>query len=184
MKIHFISPYSYDLQIGTALNEAIAPIPDDSWIVHCDQDTLKPPGFAERIREVLKDIKDKETVLTCMTNRVGVKTPSLLVPDMYMEESISEHLKRSKELWKTFKTRVQDTDLAPGYCMIFHKWHWIALGGFPAHFIRFDAWLSERSKPKVMRGVYIIHLYRWKNVRSVAQNRYSHLIQPGYLINK
>ena len=183
MNIHFISPYSYSLQIGTAINEIVATLPDDSWIVHCDQDTLKPPGFADRVKKVLDGGIAKNVVLTCMTNRIGIDTPARL-DDMWEEDSISNHLQKAKYLWKHFGTKTEPTNIAPGYCMIFHKQHWIALGGFPGNSIRFDLWLTERSTAYLMRGIYIIHLYRWGHSKTKARNRYHHLLRPGAYLDQ
>ena len=181
MNIHFISPYAYDLRIGDALNRDVARLPDDSWIVHCDQDTLKPPGFAERVQRVLQGGIAKNVVLTCMTNRANPKMECVL-KDMYDEGHLGPHLSLARGLWQKHGTEVVPTEVAPGYCMIFHKQHWISLGGWPASCVSFDTWLSERSTPYLMKGVYIIHLYRWGNGITQAKRKTQHFLQPGYLL--
>ncbi len=177
MRLEFISPYSFELNIGGAINQAIDHLPDDAWVVHCDHDTLKPPGFAERVHQVLKNPHLKtEFVFTCRTNRVGWGNP-LVVEEMFMEENMTAHLRMAKTLWEQHGTTVMPTEVAPGYCMVFNVGHVKRLGGFSPRSIVFDKWLSERSVPMVMEGVYIFHLYRW--LKPNPGNSYNHLLIPG-----
>lgn len=183
MNIHFIQPYSYNLQIGDALNRDIARLPDDSWIVHCDHDTMKPPGFAERIRAVLQTGIDRNVVLTCMTNRANPKM-ACVMNEMYDEGHLGIHLNTASTLWRKYGTSVVPTEVAPGFCMVFNKWQWLELGGWPGHCLAFDTWFSDRSTPYLMQGVYIIHLYRWGKNISRAKRTTAHLLRPGYYLDQ
>ena len=171
--IHFISPYAYDLNIGRALNNAVT---ERGWYCHCDHDTLKPTGFAERLRKVIETGISKNVVLTCRTNRVGHGHPAV-VNELFDESNINVHLGYAKYAWERWGTDTQPTENAPGYCMVFHSDHLEKHGGFPEHSITFDRWLSNRSKPHLMMGLYIFHLYRWGSKN--PSKDYKHLLDPG-----
>jgi len=180
MRLEFISPYDFDLNIGGAINRSIEHLPDDAWVAHTDQDTLKPPGFAERVREVLKSpFLKTDYVLTCRTNRVGWDSP-LIIQEMFMEPDISKHLETASALWEEKGTGVMPTKVAPGYCMVFNVGHVKRLDGFPENSIIFDRWLSKKSTPFVMEGVYIFHLYRW--LEPVPGPKQDHLRKKGYYL--
>ena len=172
--IKFISPYAYDLNIGKALNSAVAQ-GGWGWYCHCDHDTLKPPGFADRLFLTLEGLP-QDYVLTCRTNRVGHNHPAI-VPFLFDESDINLHLEYAKEAWEQWGTEIEPTDNAPGYCMVFHYDNWARNGGFPENSITFDRWLSNRSKPHLMRGLYIFHLYRWGSRN--PSREITHLKEPG-----
>lgn len=181
--ITFLQPYDFELQIGTAYNEAIEKA--EGWICITDQDTLKPPGFAERIKEAIEKHGDKNRLFGCMTNRVGRPSP-MIVEQMYQEDSITKHLEVSKQLWEKHKTAIEPVKIVPGYCMVFHKDLAKKWGPFTHNTYKFDIEASNRtgnapnrSRCYVMKGVYIIHLYRWglENPKPHIE----HLLTPGIL---
>lgn len=178
--VHFISPYSYSLEIGAAYNQAIDLLPPGAWVCITDQDTLKPPGFAERIRLVLQDFGTQDRLIGCRTNRVGIPGP-YCVPGMFMEENISAHLEVAGKLWKRHNTDLEKVDVVPGYCMAFNKALWEAWGGFPDRGYRFDIYASQKSCCWIASGVYIFHLYRWLHPAPRAQVQ--HLNIKGYYLN-
>lgn len=175
MKLEFIQPYAFDGKIGRAYNEAVEKC--DDWICLTDQDTLKPPKFAERVLEVLQYQGEPERLFTCRTNRVGWEHPAVYKP-MFMEPDIREHLSLAERLWNTHGRTLMDLHdrPAPGYCMVFHKSLWEKLGGWPEKTITFDKQLSKIAIPNVflMKGIYIFHLYRWKHGK-MAQHNIDHL---------
>lgn len=174
--ITFIQPYSFDLHIGKTYNEAIKEA--KGWICITDHDTLKPPGFAERVKEVIDTHKDKSILYGCMTNRVGWNHPAI-IPEMFMEDSITAHLETAKYLWKKHGTKLQPTTVVPGYCMVFHKELAETWPDFHPRSITFDRKASQHSKPMLMTGVYIIHLYRWLEKDPSKKTR--HLNEIGIL---
>lgn len=177
MIIEFISPYAFDGFIGREYNRAINNLPADCWICLNDQDTLKPPGFADRVNKVLAAHLNPDIVLGCKTNRVGWRSPCV-VPEMYSEKDISKHLDTAKRLWAENKTDLMEIDIVPGYCMVFHKSLWERMGGFAERSIVFDKELSRfADQCFIMQGVYIIHLYRWGEQNPELKTR--HLTNPG-----
>lgn len=158
MTIDFLSPYSFELEIGKAYNQAIQKC--EGWICITDFDTLKPPGFNERIKAVIEQHGDKKRLFGCMTNRVGWNHPAI-VPEMFMEDSVSAHLKTARDLWKQHGTAIEPAKVVPGYCMVFHRDLYDTWGPFPDKTVLFDRIASDKSECWLMRGVYILHLYRW-----------------------
>lgn len=177
LNIDFIQPYSFDLTIGGAYSRAIAKC--DDWICVNDQDTMKPPGFAERLQQVLKKA-DKNTIYGCMTNRVGWKHPAI-VPEMFMEDSITKHLEKANELWEKYGTQTEPVDVVPGYCMVFRRELAETFLPIP-NGINFDRIISANRKTELMKGIYIIHLYRWGLKNPSIQTE--HLFKSGTLLRK
>ena len=54
MRVEFLQPFSYEGNIGKEYNRVINNLPGNPWICLTDQDTLKPPHFAERLGRGLK----------------------------------------------------------------------------------------------------------------------------------
>lgn len=179
--VHFLAPYAFDLLIGGAYNRAIEMLPPGAWICINDHDTLKPPGFAERVKFVIEyEIEDPASWLVgCKTNRMSRANPNV-VQAMHEEDSLSAHLVCAAQLWEKHKTALEPNHEVAGYCMIFHRSLWERVGGFPPRSIRFDSWLSERSSCWTASGIYLIHLYRWHQ-RKNPEKSYSHLLRAGRL---
>lgn len=178
-RVHFLQPYAYDLLIGREYNDAIDRLPGGSWICINDQDTLKPPGYAERVKYIIEyEVKDPETYLIgSRTNRMSRLNPNV-VPELHEEGDISKHLVKAFELWEKHRTSLTAAHEVAGYCMIFNKALWEKVGGFPPRSIRFDSWLSERAEIYTALGLYTFHLYRWHK-RSDPERAYSHLLRAG-----
>jgi hypothetical protein len=175
--IHFLQPYAFNGMIGTAYNVDIMRMPKDSWICITDHDTLKPPGFADRVKKVLDHHGRADRLFGAMTNRVGYRNAAV-VPSMYNNDSITDHLDMAKTLWKQNGTELKHTEIVCGYCMVFNKKLWEEMGGFPARTIVFDKQLSgAASECWTMTGVYILHLYRWGMAN--PETRVRHLQYPG-----
>lgn len=171
-------PYGFDLEIGSAYTKAIDKCED--WVVLMDHDTLRPPGFAERLQQVLKTA-DKRTIYGCMTNRVGWNHPAI-IPEMFMEDSITKHLEKANELWNTYGIQTEPTEVIPGYCMIFHRSLADEFLPLPKRTYTFDRIISQGRNTVLMKGIYIIHLYRWglENPSPVKD----HLIKQGLLLRQ
>ena len=90
MRIEFLQPFSYEGNIGREYNRVINNLPGNPWICLTDQDTLKPPHFAERLAEVLKGAED-DMLITCTTNRLNPSNPAV-IKEAYYWEGITKHL--------------------------------------------------------------------------------------------
>lgn len=181
MTIEFIQPYTTNGLIGAEYNRAISNVPADSWVCITDHDTLKPPGFADRVHAVLKTHGRPDRIFGCMTNRVGYKNP-VVVRAMYENDSVTDHLEMAKHLWKQNHTQIFEHPIVCGYCMVFHRSLWDGFDGFPDRSITFDKILSGLGKTYIMAGVYIFHLYRWG--RTNPEFVTTHLTFPGSYLRK
>ena len=177
-RIEFIQPYSFNLHIGDEYNRAIAKCDDDAWICITDHDTLKPPGFAERVRDVVLVHGTDDRLFGAMTNRMGRENPAV-IPAMYNNENISDHLRAANQIWSKIRTDITPTDVVCGYCMVFKKSLWEKLGGFRSRSVVFDKELSAVADCYLMRGVYIVHLYRWGKTNPELTT--GHLTRAGSL---
>ena len=172
--INFIQPFSYELNIGKAYNEACKDL--EGWICITDQDTLKFEGFAQRVKKITENAQET-FVITCVTNRLREDNTNV-VHSLYNEADINVHFKKFNELWALYGDRIDKTrEPIAGVCMIFHKSVWEKVK-FVENAINFDSLFTTHCKtagflPCVAKGLYIFHLYRWG--RDVAD--ISHLIK-------
>ena len=172
--INFIQPYSFELNIGKAYNEACKDL--EGWICITDQDTLKFEGFANRVKEII-DGADKTMVITCATNRLR-KDNTNVIHALYNVSDINIHLKEFERLWGLYGAKIERTrEPIAGVCMIFHKSVWEKVK-FVENAINFDGLFTVMCRKEgfttwVARGLYIFHLYRWgRDVSDI-----SHLIK-------
>ncbi len=162
MTIHYITPFSLELNIGAEYNARIAEL-SDGWICLRDYDTLLFPKACNHIAEIIEANPEFE-LITALTNRIGVHLHC--VTGMFNEDSILEHQNKAEELWDRFGTGIMETGIAPGLCMIFKKSLWQRIGGFKEHSITFDREFSNDAKKSgtrigLAKGLYIFHLYRY-----------------------
>lgn len=163
MEIRYITPFANDKNIGRAYNQAISELPDDCFVVLRDGDTMfLAPEWGTQIETIIKDNPDYD-VITCMTNRVGLK--DCLLFGEFRECEISDHIWAAQICWYENGTEVKQTTVAPGMLMIFHKSVW-QKHKFKEKSIVFDRQFSAEvivggGKIGVAKGLYIFHLYRW-----------------------
>lgn len=172
--INYIQPYSYELNIGKAYNEAIEPL--EGWICITDQDTLKFEGFAQRVKEIVNSAEITQ-VITCATNRLR-KDNTNVIHELYDESDINVHYDKFNELWRTYGSKLERTkEPIAGVFMLFHKSVWKKVK-FIEDAINFDSLFTTMCRQNgftthVAKGLYIFHLYRWgRNVADI-----SHLIK-------
>jgi hypothetical protein len=163
MKLRFIEPWSSALNIGGSLNEIINKLPDDCYIVARDGDTMfLTPKYGNQIEQIIK-ANPQYDVITCMTNRIGIKEHC--VAGMFDIESISAHITMALAIEYQHGTECIDTHIAPGMLMIFHKSVW-QKHKFEENSIFFDKIFSKKviasgGKIGLAKGLYLLHLYRW-----------------------
>ena len=74
MRVEFLQPFSYEGNIGKEYNRVIDNLPGNPWICLTDQDTLKPPEFAQRLQKVLHNLPGTILIGT-RTNRLNPSNP-------------------------------------------------------------------------------------------------------------
>lgn len=171
--INFIQPYSYDLNIGKAYNEAIKPL--SGWICITDHDTLKFEGFADRVKDIVDNAKETQ-VITCLTNRLR-KDNLNVVLELFDEHDINKHNVFYNKTWSTHKNSLEVTKMPiAGVFMLFHKSVWDKVK-FRENEISFDSsftseCLNAGFTTHVAKGLYIFHLYRWgKDIKDISHLR-------------
>ena len=160
MTIHYITPFSTEKNIGKEYNDRISELPDDCYIVLRDGDTMfLTSDWGSHIKEII-EANPKYHIISCVTNRVGLRTH--VIDGMFDEENISKHIQKAIDIKSN---EVIDTNLAPGYLMIFHKSVWDKVK-FMENSIAFDTQFSLQArelgyKVGLAIGFYLLHLYRW-----------------------
>lgn len=174
MKVHYISPYRADKNIGLAINEAIAQLHDvyeglDCWIVLMDHDMmwLLPDSKAQVERILMTTEYD---ILGCMTNRL--RLPDQLVGGKFIDnDKVRDHIviaEKCREMWgDQVKTA---TGVVAAFMMAFRVDLWQRVGGFVENVLNFDAqfcWEAQKiaeAKIGIMTGVYVWHSYRLNQI--------------------
>lgn len=162
-QIRYITPFALDKNIGKAYNEAISELPDDCFVVLRDGDTMFLTPYWGKQIECIIGMNPEFSLITCMTNRIGVR--DCLLYGEFMDKPIEEQIKLAYTCWVDHKTDVKQTLVAPGMLMIFHKSLWLK-HKFRENSIIFDRQFSNDvirggGKIGVAKGLYIFHLYRF-----------------------
>ena len=166
MKVHFISPFSTEKNIGGAINDAIQQLhaDDDDWIVHTDQDVLWLRSDSKKqLIEILSNTD--YDILGPATNRLA--NHYQLVANMFNEDSISKHIEVANKRHEVAYGEVRDyTHVLAAFCLCFKVKTWKLLGGFTENNIVFDTNFAQKAhenklKCGLMTGIYLLHLYRW-----------------------
>ena len=173
-KIHYSNPYSTAKNIGKALNEFCALVPDDDWICLQDGDMMYlTPDWGVQIQEVVNRYGNEFSLIGCLTNRLA---RNIQVYDWknYDNHNIEYHYKISERLSKEHFAEVEDITrkkYVAGLFMLFPKSLWNKVK-FAENDAGFDDTFSKAvtdngGKLGLMKGLYVYHSYRiWsKNPR-------------------
>ncbi len=167
MRVHYISPFSCEKNIGKAINDAIQVlhIPSTDWLVLTDMDAmwLLPDSKAQVERILATTPYD---VLGCMTNRI--RSREQLVGGVFNEDDrIREHIKIAETCRANAGDMVKEcySGVVAAFCMCFRASVWEKVGGFEEGTITFDSVFCRRArelgyKIGIMSGVYVWHSYR------------------------
>lgn len=164
-KVHYISPFRSDKNIGKALNDAIAQFTanEDDFIVHIDQDVLfLRPDSKQQLEQIL--LTTSFDLLGCVTNRLSM--PHQVIEPMFDIYDMTEHIKIANYQHDNHYGKVIPTnDILAAFCLCFRVSTWRELGGFTDNCIQFDSIFScdainKGYKLGIMPGIYVFHLYR------------------------
>ena len=162
MKINYLQIHDYNLNISHRLNECVSLLPNE-WICLTDNDVLKFPSFADNIREVLKNVTKNDLIGTT-TNRLRPTNPQV-INELFDEPDMNKHFQYADRAFDIYGTKLEQTKLIAGSCMVFHKSLWEKVGGFDEDKIFFDKYFSykvnEVGRCLIAKGIYTFHLYRW-----------------------
>lgn len=167
-----ISPLAIDMKLGRELNKHIECLPEDSWILVTDRDTMfLGDNYAKIIYEAIEDNPDA-ALMTCWTNRLKNKDMCLdgsisYDPDVINHYWKSEMLERCKEDEKFKKYTEIKRKVVAGMFWLFPRSTWetnkfddmpvIKKGGKS-----FDIRWTEKINGKriMINRLYIFHYYR------------------------
>lgn len=164
-RIYYSTPY-LNGDIGKGINEFVDLLPDDSWVVIRDSDTLfMTPSQQAQIESIVNDNPDFD-LIGCRTNRL--RSPYQAIEGAFDEDSIFFHLELAKQREKEYYGVVDELpspNVIAGMFMLFRKSLWKE-HPFPEKTIQFDILYSQilRDKGKklgIAQGIYLLHLYRY-----------------------
>lgn len=165
-KIWYSNPYSTEKNIGKALNEFCALVPDDDWICLQDGDMMYlTPDWGKQIQDVITSIDDSYGLIGCMTNRLARNVQRL--GDIDDNHDILYHYEIAKDLKEKHYGAVEDVTskrYIAGMFMLFPKKVWNKTK-FKENNIAFDDYFSKSVikngyKLGLMKGLYVYHFYR------------------------
>lgn len=165
-KIHYLTPYSPEGNIGRAYNEACANVPsEEDWIVIRDGDTMfLTPEWGRQVKDVLEANGDRYGLYGAMTNRVA--SPRQRIEGTFDEMDLKKHYLIAEEEERNHWSGVEDMeeDVA-GFFMAFRKSTWTKVGGFKENTPVFDRKFTRAVRKAglgvgLMRGLYVLHAYR------------------------
>lgn len=160
--IHYLTPYATDGNIGRALNEACALVPDGDWICLRDGDAMfTTPDWGRTIDYVVREYGGQYDLFGAVTNRIGWKHHQ--VPGMMDVMDLRRHWEVGAMIQANGPQVEGTRELIAGFFMLFSKSTW-SRTPFPEDRRRarlFDMDFSMKIKRRaIIRGLYLLHLYR------------------------
>ncbi len=166
-RLHFVTPYSFEKNLGKAYNEEFEKVQDDNdWVVLMDGDSHFFTDFGQQIRAHIL-ARPHAGMFTCITNRVGNKQQCY--GGVISENSdYLYHAKLAKRLAIANRGVVKESSrIISGLLMVVQKKRWREIGGFHEKGIlkvdnMFSRELLNRNlKIYIMHDIYMIHYYRF-----------------------
>ncbi len=170
MKVHFITPYDLNKNLGKAYNEAFSLIGDEDWVCLTDYDVLfLTPDAPAIVTEYVK--RYPETALfTCYTNRVHPSSTEQLLGEVIQDNSdVRVHIEKAERVKNNLYTVTQIHKNVSGMLMVMSKRQWKQTPFVEdLKCLGVDTELSkklrERGQPVMrMNGLYVFHTYRIMN---------------------
>ena len=164
VKVHVLTPFALDKNLGKAYNDAMRMIPDNDWACLIDYDVqfLTPDAIAH-MHEYVR-LNPDAGMLTCFTNRIGCGEQLL---NGFSENSdMLHHLQLAEKQKKNLYKVTELKSLTSGFLMLISKKTW---KGFPfeesGKCLGVDnafckALLAGGKKVLRMDGIYVFHTYR------------------------
>lgn len=161
-KVWYISPYDSSKNIGKAINDQIALIPDTDWVCLRDGDSMfLTPNWGKQIEEVTSNARFD--LIGCMTNRLRGKH-QLYGGEFCNDHDMKMHYGRAIELETNHWGEVIPASGVAGLFMLFKKSMWNKVR-FKEKSHTFDTAFNNEVRRAggrigLMKGLYVYHLYR------------------------
>lgn len=172
MKVHIITPFAQDKNLGKCYNEAMRNIPDGDAACIKDIDVLFLTSDAGNIihnyaNGLLNGDIQQTGIITCYTNRIYPKGIYQLLSGKVSEETdIKTHIRLAEEQKKHLYEATELHKVVSGFLMIISKkvWNQIKFSEL-GKCLAVDHDYSKRildagKKIYRMDGLYVFHIYR------------------------
>lgn len=166
-KVWYSNPYSTDKNIGKALNEFCALVPDNDWICLQDGDIMYlTPDWGLQIEQAIQRFGNEYSLIGCLTNRLG-RDIQRYNGEFNENHDIISHFSIANEVKNANFGQVIDIThrkYVAGMFMLFPKKVWNKVK-FTENVAYFDDLFSNGviksgGKLGLMTGLYVYHLYR------------------------
>jgi len=174
MKIYENTPWSDDKNLATAYNEFMELVPNDSWVLFRDADTMILDPFYGTILRLIIETYPEASCFSAVTNRIG---SPILHHNEYTGDDIVEHkricdnLLHNKGYHCSEMPYVEGKSTLSGFFFLIKKSAWEKVGGFKnykgarSNMLGVDNMIhkdleAHGLKTMVMNGVYVYHWYR------------------------
>lgn len=166
INIHYITPYC-EGDIGKGINQAISLLPDDSWVVLRDADTMfLTPKQQKQVKDIVESNPSYD-LIGCRTNRL--RSEHQAIYEHFNEDSLLKHIQVAKEQEKCYYgeiTELPEPEVVAGMFMLFRKSLWNKIK-FQEKTIQFDMIFSDKVREQggklgICQGIYLLHLYRYE----------------------
>lgn len=164
VKIYYSTPFCQG-DIGKGINDFISLLPEDSWVVLRDADTMFLTAEQQNQIQWLAENTEYD-LIGCRTNRLRSSHQAL--EEAFDVDSIRWHQLKAEELEDAFwglVTPLPESEVVAGMFMLFKKSLWNEIK-FKERSITFDKQFSNdvRSagyKLGIAQGIYLFHMYRY-----------------------
>lgn len=166
-KIHYLTPFAVDKNIGREYNEAVRCIPANDWICLRDGDTifLTPDNqWGKQISDIVAKWGNSFDLIGCVTNRLR-STGQLYQNRFSDDHDMLNHGRIARELYDGKYDQVRDNKgPVAGLFLLFPKRTWDKVKfregteTFDTHFGK-DI-IRRGGKIGIAEGVYLYHWYR------------------------
>lgn len=167
MKVHIITPYSTEKNLGKAYNDAVSLLPDGDWACVTDYDTMFLTPDCGKILHDYVNLYPETGIFTCLTNRIHPLAHFQLLNGVVSDNpNIREHVRIANEQKKAlYQVKEVKTQIS-GFLMMFSRETWVK-NPFPENgkCLGVDNFFSKSvldsgKTIQVMQGLYVFHLYR------------------------
>jgi len=180
IKIFENTPYRLDKDLITAYNEFMELLPDNSWALFRDADTLFLDSFYGEILYKAIENNPNTGCFTCLTNRIGCEYQ---LYNEYKGDDINQHrliANKIKTLNNNKYTSINNKKQPfSGMLMLLNKTIWNKIGGFK-QYKKLDSkilgvdnqlfydLIDNNIEVKIINELYIYHWYRGGDIKNTT----------------
>ncbi len=165
VKVFYSTPWQAG-DIGEGINDFISLLPDDSWVVIRDADTMFLTSNQQKQIQDIAESNPPFDLIGCRTNRL--RSPYQAIQGTFDVDSIGYHIGVASERERVYYgviDQLPQTEVVAGMFMMFRKSLWQEFK-FESKSIQFDMLYSEKLHASgktlgIAQGLYLLHLYRY-----------------------